>query len=71
MALSQQTLDCLLESESHIRSAIKSAAMNEKPYVVSQLSKILYNMESVKKCEDLMDMLEDHRTPNGRPKFEF
>jgi hypothetical protein len=58
MTLSKSTLDSLLESESHIRSAIKSAAMNEKPYVVSQLSKILYDMEGVKKCEDLMDMFE-------------
>ena len=58
MTLSKQTLDALLESESHIRSAIKSAAMNEKPYIVSQLSKILYDLEGVKSCENLLDMLE-------------
>tara|TARA_Y100001963_G_scaffold10472_1_gene13417 strand:+ start:52 stop:183 length:132 start_codon:yes stop_codon:yes gene_type:complete len=39
MALSQQTLDYLLEAESSIRSAIKSAAVNEKPLVVTQISK--------------------------------
>jgi hypothetical protein len=68
MSLSKQTLDSLLESESHIRSAIKSAAMNEKPYVVNQLSKILYDMENVKKCEDLMDMLEGGKS-KGSYKF--
>jgi hypothetical protein len=62
MTLSKSTLDSLLESESHIRSAIKSAAMNEKPYVVSQLSKILYDMEGVKICEDLIDMFESRNS---------
>ena len=41
MALSKQTLDHLLEAESHLRAAIKSAATNEKPLVVQQLSKLL------------------------------
>ena len=39
MALSKQTLDNLLEAESHLRAAIKSAAINEKATVVQQLSK--------------------------------
>ena len=45
MALSKSTLEHLLEAESHIRAAIKSAAVNEKPLVVKQLSDILMNME--------------------------
>lgn len=68
MTLSRQTLDSLLESESHIRSAIKCAAMNEKPHVVRQLSKILYDIDGVKKCEDLMDMLEGGKS-KGSYKF--
>ena len=43
MALSEQTLDYLLEAEGSIRSAIKSAAVNENPLVVTQISKILYD----------------------------
>ena len=44
MALSKQTLDHLLEVESHLRSAaIKCAAVNENPTVVSSLGKILLN----------------------------
>ena len=42
MALSEQTLDHLLEAEGNIRAAIKCAAVNEKPLVVTQLSKLLY-----------------------------
>ena len=46
MALSEQTLDHLLEAEGNIRAAIKCAAVNEKPLVVNQISKLLYDIES-------------------------
>ena len=68
MALSKQTLDHLLEAESHIRAAIKSAATNEKPMVVQQLSKILMDMEHCKKFEEIMDML-GNRKPGSRGNF--
>lgn len=59
--LSKQTLDHILEAESHIRAAIKSAASNEKPNIVYQLSKILIELESTQKIEDIMDMLENRK----------
>ena len=68
MALSHQTLECLLEAESHLRAAIKSAAVNEKPLVVQQLSKLLLDMEQCKKFEEIMDMLEN-RKPGSRGSF--
>ena len=60
MALSQQTLDYLLEAQGSIRSAIKSAAVNEKPLVVTQISKILYDIESLKEFEQLQDIVDAH-----------
>ena len=60
MALSQQTLDYLLEAEGSIRSAIKSAAVNEKPLVVTQISKLLYDIESLKEFENLQDIVDAH-----------
>ena len=60
MALSEQTLDYLLEAEGSIRSAIKSAAVNEKPLVITQISKLLYDIESMKEFENLMDVVEEH-----------
>ena len=57
MALSTKTLEYLLESESHLRTAIKYAAVNEKPMVVKQLSDILHSMEQCKKIDEIMDML--------------
>ena len=68
MALSQQTLEHLLEAESHLRAAIKSAATNEKPLVVQQLSKLLLDIEQCKKFEEIMDML-DNRKPGSRGSF--
>ena len=63
MALSKQTLDYLLEAEGSIRSAIKFAAMNEKPLVITQISKLLYDIESMKEFENLMDVVEEHNKP--------
>ena len=68
MALSKQTLDHILEAESHLRAAIKSASVNEKPLVVQQLAKILMDMEHCKKFEEIMDML-DNRKPGSRGNF--
>lgn len=68
MALSKQTLEHLLEAESHLRAAIKSAAINEKPLVVKQLSELLLSIEQCKKFEEIMDML-DERKPGSRGSF--
>jgi len=68
MALSKQTLEHLLEAESHLRAAIKSAATNEKPLVVKQLSELLLDIEKCKKFEEIMDMLES-RKPGSSGNF--
>ena len=63
MALSRQTIDYLLEAEGSIRLAMKYAATNEKPLVLTQISKLLYDIESMKEFENLMDMVEEHNKP--------
>tara|TARA_A200000159_G_scaffold136571_1_gene136244 strand:- start:576 stop:809 length:234 start_codon:yes stop_codon:yes gene_type:complete len=68
MALSKNTLDHLLEAKSHIRAAIKSAAVNEKPMVVKNLSDILMNMEQTEKFDEIMDMI-DNRDPGSNGMF--
>ena len=60
MALSQQTIDYLLEAEGSIRSALKSAAVNEKPLVINQISKLLYDIDHLKEFEKLQDVIESH-----------
>tara|TARA_X000000368_G_scaffold380471_1_gene336280 strand:- start:59 stop:268 length:210 start_codon:yes stop_codon:yes gene_type:complete len=58
MALSQQTLDHLLEAESHLRAAVRSASMNEKPLVITQISQLLMDVEHVKQFEKLQDIVD-------------
>ena len=68
MALSENTLSHLLEAESHLRAAIKSAAVNEKPMVVKQLADLLHGMEQCKKFDEIMDMI-DNRDPGRSGMF--
>ena len=68
MALSRQTLDYLLEAESHLRAAVKSAATNEKPIIVKQLAQILLDIEQCKKFDEIMDLL-DNRRPGSSGNF--
>ena len=58
MALSQRTLDHLLEAESHLRAAVRSAATNEKPLVITQISQLLMDVEHVKQFEKLQDIVD-------------
>ena len=58
MALSQQTVDHLLEAESSLRAAVRCAATNEKPIVVTQLSQLLMDIERVREFEKLQDIVD-------------
>ena len=58
MALSQQTLDHLLEAEGSLRAAISSSATNEKPIVVTQLSQLLIDIDRVREFEKLQDIVD-------------
>ena len=58
MALSEQTLDHLLEAEVSLRAAVRSASMNEKPIVVTQLSQLLMDIERVREFEKLQDIVD-------------
>ena len=58
--LSKQTLEPLEEAQGFIRTAIKSASVNEKPIVVHQLTKLLMDIEHVKTFDGIMDIMEQH-----------
>ena len=58
MALSQQTLDHLLEAEGSLRAAVRCAATNEKPMVITQLSQLLMDIERVREFEKLQDIVD-------------
>ena len=60
MALSQQTVDHLLEAEGSLRAAVRCAATNEKPMVITQLSQLLMDIERVREFEKLQDIVDSH-----------
>ena len=55
--LSKQTLEPLEEVQGLMRTAIRSAAVNEKPIVVHQLTKLLMDIEHVKTFDGIMDII--------------
>jgi hypothetical protein len=68
MALSEKVNEEVLEAKSHLRNAIKNAAVNEKPLVIQQLSKVLLQLEEIERFEELMDLL-DSRKPGSSGSF--
>ena len=58
MTLSDQTKDYLGEAEGNIRNAIRGAARCESLLVVSQLAKLLTDIQHVRDFESLHDLLE-------------
>jgi hypothetical protein len=59
--LSPKVKEELLEAQSHIRAALRDAAVNEKPYVCKHIADILHAIESIEKTESLMDKLENRK----------
>lgn len=59
MALSDKLNEELLEVKSHLRSALKISAMNEKPYVSKQIADILFAVDTLEKTELICDKLEN------------
>lgn len=59
--LSPKVKEELLEAQSHLRNALKAAAVNEKTFICKQIADILQATETVEKTEDLIDKLESRK----------
>jgi hypothetical protein len=59
--LSSKVKEELLEAQSHLRAALRDAAVNEKTYVCKQIADILQATETIEKTESLMDKLESRK----------
>ena len=58
MALSENTVNHLMEAQGCLRAALKSAAINENPLVIHQLSKLIMDIEHCENFEKLRDRME-------------
>jgi hypothetical protein len=68
MSLSPKVKEELLEAQSHLRAALKNAAVNEKSFVCKHLAEILYTLDNLEKTENMLDMLEN-RNPGSSGSF--
>ncbi len=59
--LSPKVKEELLEAQSHLRAALKNAAVNEKPFVCKHIADILQATEMIEKTENMMDKLENRK----------
>lgn len=71
MALSQSVQDALTEAQSHLRNALAYAARQERPVVCSSIAKIMSELESIEKYDQLFDSLEGKDTPGDNPFGNF
>ena len=61
MALSSNVSDAISEAKSHLRTALRNAAVNEKTYVSKQIADILFALDNLEKTEAIMDKLENRK----------
>lgn len=69
MALSSSVQESLNEAQSHLRNALAYAARNERPLVCQSISKIMLELESIEKYDQLFDTLESKEDIQGDNPF--
>lgn len=57
MALSELTKSNIEDAKSHLRGAIRSAATNDEAAIVTALSRILQELDSVEKYSEMNDAI--------------
>lgn len=65
MALSPSVQDALNDAQSNLRNALAYAARNERPLVCQSISKIMLELESIEKYDQLFDTIENRDGNNG------
>jgi len=58
MALSPSVQEALSDAQSNLRNALAYAARNERPLVCQSISKIMLELESIEKYDQLFDTIE-------------
>ena len=69
MALSPSVQDALDEAQSHLRNALAYAARNERPLVCQSISKIMLELDSIEKYDQLFDSLENNEGGSDENPF--
>ena len=65
MAISKTVDDSLKEAESSLRNALAFAARQERPLVCTTLSKLIFEIESLRSTDNILDKLETRKKGDG------
>lgn len=60
--LSPKVKEELLEAQSHLRAALRDAAVNEKPFVCKHIAEIIHSLDALEHAENLLDKLENRKS---------
>jgi hypothetical protein len=59
--ISPKVKEELLEAQSHLRAALRDAAVNEKPFVCKHIAEIIHSLDNLEHAENLLDKLENRK----------
>jgi hypothetical protein len=59
--LSPKVKEELLEAQSHLRAALKNAAVNEKPFMCKHIADMIMQIDTLEKTENMLDKLENRK----------
>tara|TARA_B100001996_G_scaffold341904_1_gene296228 strand:- start:81 stop:296 length:216 start_codon:yes stop_codon:yes gene_type:complete len=71
MALSQVTQENINEAEGMIRNALHHASRNERPYIIKELSQILWSLHQLESSDKVLDMVQDLDLHDSTKKDPF
>lgn len=60
--ISPKVKEELLEAQSHLRAALRDAAVNEKPFVCKHIAEIIHSLDALEHTENLLDKLENRKS---------
>ena len=59
--ISPKVKEELLEAQSHLRAALRDAAVNEKPFVCKHIAEIIHALHTLEHTEEILDKLENRK----------
>jgi hypothetical protein len=59
--LSPKVKEELLEAQSHLRAALRDAAVNEKPFVCKHIADMIMQIDTLEHTENMLDKLENRK----------
>ena len=60
--ISPKVKEELLEAQSHLRAALRDAAVNEKPFICKSIAEIIHALDTLEHTDEILDKLENRKS---------